>query len=68
MPVAVERKTWPIRRDSAAAVAAPSLPSVRMPGAAQVVAGQSSAGTGPQMLAAALNAIDGLLRAGEWRG
>ena len=59
MPVAVERKSQPIRRDSAAAVAAPSRPSVRMQGAAQDVAGPSSAGTRLPRLAAALNVSEG---------
>ena len=58
MPVAEGLLNQPILRDSAAAVAAPSRPSVRMPGAAQDVAAQSSAGIRLQTLAAALNAID----------
>ena len=48
----------PIPRDSAVAVAARSRPSVRMPGAAQVAAGQSSAETRHQKFAAVVIAID----------
>ena len=58
MPVAGGLLSQRTRRDSAAAVAAPSLPSVQMPGAAQDVAGQSSAGIRPQILAVALNALN----------
>ena len=49
----------PIPRGSAAVAAAHSLPSVRMPGAAQDAAGPSSAGRSPQMLVVALNALNG---------
>ena len=56
MPVAGGLFSQRTHGDSAAVVAAPSLPSVRMPGAAQDVAGQSSAGIRPQMIAAVLSA------------
>ena len=58
MPVAAGLLSQPILRDSAAAVAARSRPNVRMPGAAQVAAAQSSAETRHQKLAAVLSAID----------
>ena len=58
MPVAEGLSSQPIRRDSVVAVAARSRLNVRMPGAAQVAAGQSSVGTRPQMLAVALNALE----------
>ena len=58
MPAAGGLSSQPIRRDSVVAVAARSRLNVRMPGAAQVAAGQSSVGTRPQMLAVALNALE----------
>ena len=61
-PVAAGLLSQPILRDSAAAVAARSRPNVRMPGAVQVAAGQSSAETRHQKLTAVLSAIDSPLR------
>ena len=58
MPVAEGLSSQPIRRDSVVAVAARSRPSVRMPGAARVAAGQSSVGIRLQMLAAAMHALE----------
>ena len=56
MPAAGGLSSQTIRRGSAAVAAARSLQNVRMPGAAQDVAGQSSAGIRPQMIAAVLSA------------
>ena len=56
MPAAVGLSSQPIRRGSVAVAAAHSLRNVRMPSAAQDVAGQSSAGIRPQMIAAVLSA------------
>ena len=56
----------PVQRGSAAAVAARSRRSVRMPGAAQDVAGPSSAGTRLPRLAAALNVSEGNQIRNEW--
>ena len=66
MPVAGGLFSQRTHRDSAAVVAAPSLPSVRMPGAAQDVAGPSSAGTRLPRLAAALNVSEGNQIRNEW--
>ena len=58
MPVAAGLLSQPILLDSAVAVAARSRPNVRMPGAAQVAAGQSSAETRHQKFAAVVSAVD----------
>ena len=59
MPAAGGLSSQLIHRDSAAVAAACSIQNARMPGAAQDVAGPSSAGIRPQMLAVALNALEG---------
>ena len=56
--VVVVRLSQPTSRDSAAVVAACSLRSVRMPGAAQAAVGQSSAEIRRQMLVVVLIACD----------
>ena len=58
LPVAAALLSQPILRNSAAAVAARSSPNVRMPGAAQVAAGQSSAETRHQKSSAVVSAVD----------
>ena len=59
LPVAAALLSQPILRNSAAAaVAVRSSPNVRMPGAAQVAAGQSSAETRHQKFAAVVSAVD----------
>ena len=65
MLVVVGLSSQPIRPDSAAVVAARSRRSVRMPGAAQDAAGQSSAGIRRQALAAVLHAADADAEGGE---
>ena len=66
MPVVEGLSSQPIRRDSVVAVAARSRLNVRMPGAAQDVAGPSSAGTRLPRLAAALNVSEGNQIRNEW--
>ena len=66
MPAAGGLLSQPIRRGSAAVAAARSLQNVRMPGAAQDVAGPGSAGTKLPRLAAALNVSEGNQIRNEW--
>ena len=66
MPAAGGLSSQTIRRGSAAVAAARSLQNVRMPGAAQDVAGPSSAGTRLPRLAAALNVSEGNQIRNEW--
>ena len=66
MPAAGGLSSQTIRRGSAAVAAARSLQNVRMPGAAQDVAGPSSAGTRLPRLAAALNVSEGNQIHNEW--
>ena len=68
MPVAAGLLSQPILRDSAAAVAARSCPNVRMPGAAQVAAGQSSADAKHQKFVAVASAVDSPPRQERGRG
>ena len=66
MPAAGGLSSQTIRRGSAAVAAARSLQNVRMPGAAQDVAGPGSVGIRPQMLAVALNASKNNQISNEW--
>ena len=66
MPAAGGLSSQTIRRGSAAVAAARSLQNVRMPGAAQDVAGPGSAGTRLPRLAAALNVSEGNQIHNEW--
>ena len=66
MPAAGGLSSQPIRRGSAAVAAARSLQNVRMPGAAQDVAGPGSAGTRLPRLAAPLNESEGNQIRNEW--